>query len=327
MDRRHAVAALAAMGGSLIGNRSRAQAARLWRVGFLNGGPRPADGAPPAALRKGMAELGYGDGVNLKYEGRWADVRFDRLPALAADLVERRVDAIVATGWIAADTARKATSTIPIVTANVGDAVESGLVRSLARPGGNVTGISDVEAVLSSKRLQILKEAVPHATRLAVLWNQDDLAMTLRYRQIDAAARELGVTVQALGVREPDDFDVAFSAMLRQPPQALFLVTDALTSLNRKRVIEFAAKHRIPAMYENGSYVRNGGLMSYGPDFQDNLRRAASYVDRILKGAKAGELPMEQPTRFYLVVNLQTARTLGLEVPPSLLVRADEVIE
>jgi putative ABC transport system substrate-binding protein len=303
------------------------QPGKTWRIGFLAGAGRPQNGLPPVPLRAGLADLGYAEGSNVVYEGRWAEGRFDRFPALAEELVKLRVDAIVVIGWVATRAVKRATSTIPIVIAGVGDAVESGLATSLARPGANLTGMSDMEAELSSKRLQLLKETVPKAARMAVLWNQDDLGMTLRYRNIDAAARSLGVAVQALGVREPDDFEVAFSAMKRERPDALFLVTDALTNLNRKRVIEFAAAHRIPAMYENGTYVRDGGLMSYGSNIEDGLRRAAYYVDRILKGAKPGELPMEQPTRYYLVVNLKTAKTLGLTFPASVVLRADNVVE
>ena len=180
---------------------------------------------------------------------------------------------------------------------------------------------------LSAKRLEMLKETIPKASRVAVLWNQGNPSMTQRYRQIESAARALAVTVQPLGVREPDDFDAAFSAMSRQRPDALFLVTDALTTLNRKRVIEFAATHRIPAMYEYSSLVQDGGLMSYGPSQDDNFRRAAYYVDRILKGTKPGDLPMEQPTRYYLFINLKTAKALGITIPPSVMVRADRVIE
>ena len=211
--------------------------------------------------------------------------------------------------------------------AGAGDAVGTGLIASLARPGGNVTGITDQATELSAKRLELLKEAVPKASRIAVLWNADDRAMTLRYRETEKAARVLRVTVQPLGVREPDDFDGAFAAMIRERPDALFLVTDSLTALYRKRVLDFAAQHRIPAMYEFSFLVRDGGLMSYGPSLDDNFRRAAVYVDRILKGAKPADLPVEQPTRYYLVVNIKTAKALGLTIPPSLLLRADQIIE
>ncbi|HEY5899090.1 MAG TPA: ABC transporter substrate-binding protein [Burkholderiales bacterium] len=300
---------------------------KTWTVGFLAGSARPANGLPPAALRQALAQLGFIEGKNVAYEGRWAEAQFDRLPRLAAELVERHVDVIVSTGWLAANAAKHATAAVPIVAAAVGDAVESGLVASLSRPNGNLTGISEGEAELSAKRLQLLKEAVPNASRLAVLWNQEDAGMTLRYRKIDSAARALGVTVMALGVREPDDFESAFAAIKRERPQAIFLVTDALTSLNRQRVIEFAAAERIPAMYEFGSYVQDGGLMSYGPSLDDSLRRAAYYIDRILKGAKPGQLAMEQPTRFYFVINLKTAKSLGLTIPPAVLIRADQVVQ
>ncbi len=303
------------------------QSGKVWRIGFLAGGTRTADGAPPVALRQALRELGYVEGTNVSYEGRWAEAKRERFPALAAELVDLKVDLIVTMGGPAAEAAREATSTIPIVITGAGDAVATGLIASLARPGGNITGITDPAAELSAKRLELLKEAVPKASRIAVLWNADDRAMSLRYREVERAARILRVTVQPLGVRAPDDFEVAFSSMTRERPDALFLVTDALTNLNRKRVFDFAATRRIPAMYEFGFLVKDGGLMSYGPDTADNLRRAAGYVDRILKGAKPGDLPVEQPTRYYLLINLKTAKALGLTIPQSLLLRADEVIQ
>ena len=302
------------------------QKGKVWRIGFLQGGSRPPDGLPPTALRQGLAALGYVEGRNVVYEGRWAEAKFDRFPELAAELVRLRVDAIVVTGGASA-AAKKATSTIPIIIAGAGDPVGTGMIASLARPGGNITGTSAQATELSGKRLEILKEAVPEASRIAVLWNADNPAMTLRYREIEKAARILRVAVQPLGVREPDDFDVAFSTMTRERPDALFMVTDALTDLNRKRVIEFAAKHRIPSMYEFDSLVLDGGLMAYGPSFDDIFRRAAVYVDKILKGAKPGDLPVEQLDRFYLLINLRTANALGLTIPQSLLLRADKVIE
>ena len=301
------------------------QQGKIWRIGFLSAGARPPNGVP-IALRESLAELGYVEGKNVVYEGRWGDAKFERIPALAAELVQLRVDAVVVLGWVACGALKRATSTIPIVTAAVGDAVESGLAASMAHPGANLTGMSDPEAELSSKRLQLIKETLPKATRIAVLWNQDDLAMTLRYRKIESAARTLAVTVQALGVREPDDFNVAFSAMSRERPDALFLITDALTALNRKRVIEFAAINRIPAMYERSFLVQDGGLMSYGSNTDESYRRDAFFVDRILKGANPGNLPMEQPTKFEFFINLTTAKTLGLTIPESILFRADKII-
>ncbi len=303
------------------------QQGKVWRIGYLQGDARPADGLPPAALRQGLAELGYIEGRNVVYEGRWADAKFGRLPELAAELVRLRVDAIVVRGGPASAALKEATSTIPIIIAGSGDPVRAGLIASLARPGGNITGTSAQDTELSAKRLEILKETVPKAMRIAVLWNANDRGMTLRYQEIDRAARILHVTIQPLGVGEPDDFDVAFSAMTRERPDALFLVTDALTNLNRKRVIEFAATYRIPAMYEFDFLVQEGGLMSYGPSVDEIFRLAAVYVDKILKGTKPSSLPVEQLSRFYLRINVKTAKALGLTIPQSVLMRADKLIE
>ncbi len=319
-----------AVGGCLLtaSFASRAQKPpKVWRIGFLSGGARPPDGAPPAALRQALQQLGYVVDKNVTYTGRWAEAKLERLPAFAAELARLEVDLLLTMGGPSAEAAKGATSTIPIVVVAPGDALGIGLVTSLARPGGNITGITDPATELSAKRLGILKEAVPSAARIAVLWNANDHAMTLRYGEIEKAARVLRVTVQALGVREPDDIDEALSAMTRERPDAFFLVSDTLTNLNRKRILEFATTHRMPAMYESGVLVRDGGLMAYGPTFDDMFSRAAIYVDRILKGAKPGDLPVEQPTRYYLVVNLKTAKGLGLAIPQSLLLRADEVIQ
>ena len=225
--------------------------------------------------------------------------------------------------------AKRATSTIPIVMAPAaGDAVAGGLVASLARPGGNVTGLSDESILLSGKRMEILTETVPKASRIAVIWNANDEGMTLRYREIEKAARILKVEVQAFGVRAPDDFPGAFSTMMQRRPDAVFLVADNLTIGNRKQLAEFAANNRLPAMYEFSLFVHDaGGLMSYGPNIASQFRRAAYYVDRILKGAKPADLPVEQPTTYELVINLEVARALGLTIPQSVLVRADEVIK
>src|SRR6266850_5583757 len=305
---------------------AKAQGGKTWRVGFLAGGGQPPDAAPPLPLRQALQELGYVEQRNVVYLSRWAEAKQDRLPGLAAELVGLKVDVIVTVGGPASAAAKHATASIPIVLAMVGDADGIGLIDSLARPGGNVTGVTDQSVELSAKRLEVLKDAIPKAERIAVLWNADDRGMTLRYRNVEKAARELRVTVQPLGVREPDDFDTAFSAMIQHRPDALFLVTDALTLLNRKRVIDFALTHRIPAMYEFGSLVRDGGLMSYGADLDENLRRAATYVDRIFKGASPSTLPVQRPSRYYLTINLKTARALGLTIPQSLLLRADQIV-
>jgi putative ABC transport system substrate-binding protein len=234
----------------------------------------------------------------------------------------------VTAGGPSTNASRRATSTIPIVMAQVGDADGIGLINSLAAPGGNVTGVTDLSADLSAKRLELLKETVPKAKRIAVLYNADDMGMVMRFHSVERAAKTLQVAVQSLGVRQPHDFEVAFTTMARERPDAMFLVTDALT-LNRKRVIEFASAHRIPAMYEFSFLVQDGGLMSYGASQDDNYRRAAAYVDRLFKGAtaSASTLPVERPSRYYLAINQKTARTLGFTFPPSILVRADQVIE
>jgi putative tryptophan/tyrosine transport system substrate-binding protein len=319
-------AALGILAGSLEADAQAPQ--KVFRVGMLAGGGRTPDGAPPGPLREALRGLGYIEGQNIAYEARFAEGRAERLAGLTAELLRLKVDLIVTQGGLAAVAAKQGTSTIPIVIAlSAGDAVATGLIASLARPGGNITGMTDESIGLSAKRMEILKEAVPKAAVIAVLWNANDQGMTLRYREIEKAARILNVEVQAFGVREPDDIAAALSAMTRRRPDAMFLVADPLTTLNRKRIIDFAAAQRLPAMYEFGFIVRDGGLMSYGPSAEDEFRQAAIYVDRILKGAKPADLPAMQPTKYYLTVNVKTAATLGLTVPPSLLLRADDVIQ
>ena len=279
------------------------------------------------ALWQALAELGYVDGKNAVYEGRWADGKSARLSELAAELVRLPVDAIVVFGDQASVAAKRASASIPIILAGASDPVGTGMIASLARPAGNITGTSAQATELSAKRLELLKEAVPKAARVAVLWNLDNAAMTRRYHSLEEAARILRLTIQPMGVRESEDFDAAFFTMSRERPDALVMTTDPLTLSNQKRVIEFNATHRIPAMYERDSHVREGGLMSYGPSFDEVYRRVAVYVDKILKGANPGDLPIEQPTKFELVVNAKTARALGITIPQSLLLRADEVIQ
>jgi len=303
------------------------QTGKLWRVGFLAGGIRPPGGVVPAPLREELQALGYAEGKDITYEGRWGEGRNERLRELAAELVSRKVDLIVAFGGPAAEAAKQTSSTTPIIVLSAGDVMETGLVASLARPGGNVTGVNDPAAVLSAKRLEILKELVPVAKRVAVLWNAGNYAMTLRYREIEKAAQVLGINIDALGVREPDDFDVALAAMTRARPDALMMVTDALTNLNRQRVLDYVSAHQIPAMYEFGYVVHAGGLISYGSDQNESFKLAADYVAKVLKGAKPGDLAVEQPNRYFLVINLKTAKALGITIPQSLLLRADEVIQ
>jgi putative ABC transport system substrate-binding protein len=237
------------------------------------------------------------------------------------------VDLIVTFGCPAALAAKTFAKGVAVVVTGAGDPVAMGLVDGLARPGGDVTGVSELSTELSAKRLEILKDAVPDLQRVAMLWNAADLGMTLRYRSAEDAARVLGVKVQTLGVREPDDFDHAFAEMTREQPNAILMVNDALTMLNRKRVMEFAKTNRLPTIFETGALVREGGLMSYGPKQRAIGERAADLVARILRGARPADLPLELPTHFELLINLKTAQALGLTLPPTLLARADEVIE
>jgi putative ABC transport system substrate-binding protein len=275
---------------------------------------------------KALAERGYNLGQNLTFDARGAMGDVGRIPALFGELKARDVDAVIVIGYPAAFAAKSAG--IPTVGANgLGDPVETRLIDSLAHPGGNITGISDVAATLTTKRLSLLKELSPKLQKVAMLWNKDDLGMSLRYAASARVAQAIGFTVQALGVREPDDFNEAFLVMDRDPPDAILMVADALTVLNRKRVFEFAAAKKLPAIYEYDFLVRDGGLMSYGPDLTESFERAAALVDRIFKGAKPADLPFEQPTRYPFVVNLRTAKSIGLEIPATLLALADAVIE
>src|SRR5437868_10129035 len=313
--------------GSLIASGATQAADKMYRVGFLVTTASPGAIAAREGLMRELGARGLSPDKNLTIDMRSADGKPERLPIVAKELATSGVDVIVTTGYPAARTAKEATTTVPIVVTNAGDPVETGLAASFNRPGGNLTGISDMASELSVKRLDLIKTAVPALKRLALLWNADDLGMTTRYRAAAAAASTIGVAVQPLGVREPDDFESAFAAISRENPDGILMVTDALTILNRKRVFEFAAAHRLPAIYEFDFLVRDGGLMSYGPDDRESFGRVAALVDRILKGTKPAELPFEQPTLFRFALNLQTAKALDLTVPPTLLARADEVID
>jgi putative ABC transport system substrate-binding protein len=322
-----------AVDGALLGSTAWPHAAfaqstpKVYRVGLLGVGPPMADSSPfGAPLVRALARHGYAQGRNLVFERRGAAGRRDRLPWLVEELAASKVDVIVTTSYPAALAAKLGT-VLPVVVVLAGDPVGTGLVENLARPGGHVTGISDVSAELTPKRMELLKQMAPGLRRIAMLWNATDLGMTMRYRASETGARALGLEVLPLGVREPDDFAQAFAAMERDKPDAILMVSDVLTMLNRKLVFEFALAHRLPAIYEFDFVVREGGLMSYAPDLDETFGRAAALVDRILKGAKPADLPFEQPTRFKLVINLKTAKALGIEVPTALLATADEVVE
>ena len=301
--------------------------AKTYHVATFTSGPAiPANSPIGTILTRALAEHGYKLGQNLEIQAYGADAQLARLPQVARDIAASKVDAVVVLGWPPA-AAMKATGVPTVVVVGAGDPVATGLVVSLARPGGNVTGISDNATTLSTKRLELLKQAVPSIHNVAMLWNKDDLGMTLRYQASADVAKSLGIAVQPLGVAEPDDFADAFAAMDRDPPSGILMVADTLTLLNRKRVFDYAAAHRLPAIYEFDLFVRDGGLMSYGADFKESFERAAALVDRIIKGAKPADLPFEEPTRYLFVVNLKTAKSIGLELPPNLLALADEVIE
>ena len=301
---------------------------KVYRIGYLGMGS--ATVSPPfvEAFREGLRELGLVEGQNIVIDYRFAEGRFDRLPELAAELVLLRVDVIMAGPTPPAMAAKNATGTIPIVMAGVGDPVELGLIASLARPGANVTGLSfSVGMDIFGKGLELLREAVPKFRRVAILSNPGNPSHALAITNVKAAAGSFGVQLQLLEAREPNQFDGAFAAMAKERVDALLVVADGMFILHRARLADLAAKNRVPSMHGVRENVEAGGLMSYGPSTVAAWRRAAFFVDRILKGAKPADLPVEQPTKFELVVNLKTAKTLGLTIPPSLLARADEVIE
>jgi putative tryptophan/tyrosine transport system substrate-binding protein len=300
---------------------------QVYHVGLLAVGANPIDQTPfGGGLIRGFARHGLVLGQNLVFERRAAHGQLDRLPQLVSELVASKV-AVIVTGGYPAALAAKQHCTLPVVAVQAGDPVEDGLVAGFAHPGGHVTGISEISSELSAKRLSLLKTAVPSVHRVAMLWNAEDLGMSLRYKAAEAQARSLGLDVESLGVRAPNGFDDAFAAMMRKPPDAILMVSDVLTTLNRQRVIDFADEHKIPAIFEYDFLVREGGLMSYGPDISEMYDRAAELALRILKGASPADLPLETPSRFVLAINLKTAKKIGLTIPPSLLAGADDVIE
>jgi len=304
------------------------QGGKKYTIGRFSAAIRLPENAPAwIAFLGAMRELGWIEGKNVVFEGRYADNRLERLPALAEELLRLNVDVIVAIGTLAPLAAKRATSTIPIVMTAAGDPLGSGLVASLAEPGGNITGMSLMAPDLGGKRLELLKELLPRFARVAVLWNAANPYSTNVFKETQVAGRVLGVQVQSLEVRNPEDLDGAFEAARQQHPDALVSVEDPFTATYRKRITDFAIAARLPSLYGLREDVDAGGLVSYGANLAELFRRAAGYVDKILKGAKPADLPVQQPTTFELVVNLNTARLLGLEIPPTLLARADEVIE
>jgi ABC-type uncharacterized transport system substrate-binding protein len=302
---------------------------KVWRVGYLGSGFKDVPASNPgfAPFVQSLRDLGYAEGRNLVLETRFAEGRTERFVALAAELVGLKLDLLVATSTPGAVAAKQATSAVPIVMISVGEPVEVGLVESLAHPGGNVTGLSLIAPQLAAKRLDLLKQALPRLARVTVLWNSANQGMHARFQQTQAGAQSLGLALQSVTVQGPDDFEPLFAAMTRERPEALLVLADTVTVANRQRTVDFAARSRVPAIYESRAFVDAGGLMSYGVDVAEHYRRAAFYVDKILRGARPADLPVEQPTKFEMVVNLKTARTLGVTIPQSLLLRADQVIE
>jgi putative ABC transport system substrate-binding protein len=305
------------------------QAAKIARIGYLSlnlaGNPHTRE-----AFRQGLRDLGYVEGRSVVIEYRDAEGKLERLPALAAELVALKVDVIVAVSTPQALAAKQATRTLPIVFATAADPVTSGLVTSLARPGGNVTGLSFLAPELVGKRLEQLKQAVPGVNRVAVLrqpGGHGERTEKDMLKEAEVAARTLGVRLQFVEAGGPEDFDRAFSDMTRARADALTVFSSTMLFVERRHLVELAAKHRLPAVYTSREYVDAGGLMAYGPDLADLFWRTATYVDKILKGAKPADLPVEQPTKFELVINLKTAKALGLTIPQSLLGRADEIIQ
>ena len=328
MQRREFIAFLGSLAVAAPRNAVAQAPAKVYRLALISPQGVMPESHPNAKFLLGaLARFGYALGQNLAFE-RPTSAAGPAMPF--AQIMEQakadKVDVIVAWGYPVV-LAAKSSGIATVVAFGVGDPVATGLVANLARPASNITGISDVATTLSTKRLGLLKELLPKLHRVAMLWNKDDLGMSLRYEASAKAAQAIGVEVQAVGVREPDDFNEAFGVMDREPPDAILMVYDSLTMLNRKRVFEYATAHRLPAIYEYDLLVREGGLMSYGPDLKESFERAAAMVDRIFKGAKPADLPFEQPTRYPFVINLKTAKSIGLELPPTLLALADEVIE
>ncbi len=327
MDRRELLFALAACAVVTVGSAA-AQPPRIWRIGYLSPRSRVDPLPYDRAFLLGLAELGYVEGKNAAIEWRFADGAYERLPALAADLVQRRVDVIVAPSSSAIRAAQRATTTIPIVFLSTGDPVGNGFVASLARPGGNITGLSNTNLDISAKLLDLLLTMAPRVSSVAVLGNPGSSTYTAILQRIQAAARDRnGVRVRSVEARTREEIERGFGAMTRERAHGVIVAADAFLNERSQHIAALALTHRMPSITQPRVYAEAGGLMSYGPNTAENYRHAATYVDKILKGANPAELPVEQPTAFELVINMRTARALGLTAPPSLLARADQVLD
>ncbi len=297
------------------------------RLGWLVPGTPVSQAEVLQQFWQGMRDLGYVEGGTIEAEYLYAEAQLDRLPSLAAKLVEHKVDIIVTASTPGCLAAKQATATIPIVFAASSDPVSTGIVASLARPGGNITGLSQMASDLSAKRLELMQSLVPRVSRIAVLWDSSNPGMALRVHETQIAAERAKIEFFDAGAKDLEGLEVTFTQLAALRPEALLVTAEPFTTRHRDRILNFMATNRIPAMYEDSRFAQGGGLMSYGPSVLDMFRRAAGYVDKILKGAKPADLPVEQPTKFELVINLKAAKALGLSVPPTLLARADEVIE
>jgi len=300
------------------------QAKKVHRVGRLVAGR--GSWLMDETFTQALRQLGWVKGRNIAFESRLAEVQLDRLPDLAAELVRLKVDVIVG-GGAAVHAAKRTTRSVPIVFVMDGDPVGEGLVESLARPGGNLTGLTLISPDLTAKRLELIKEAFPNVRRVGVLWNPTNSSSAVEFREGESAARRLGLKFQSLAVRASSDFESTFRAAARDRADALLIITDPVTDAHHFQILDFVVGNRLPTMHGERTFVEAGGLISYGPSLVDLWRRAATYVDRILKGAKPADLPVERPTKFELVINLKTAKQIGLTIPPNVLARADKVIK
>jgi putative tryptophan/tyrosine transport system substrate-binding protein len=303
------------------------QQAKVWKIGVLVSTSHAQNASREDSLWQSLRQLGYVEGKNITFEYRYADGQLDRLPELAAALVALKVDAIVVSGTRAAVAAKQATSTIPIVLAGVGDPVQAGLVSSLSHPGSNVTGVSRLSPDFIGRRVELIKEVVPKTSHLAALSNPDNPAQSANLRQIDIEARALAIELEIVTARNPSEFESAFAAATKEHADALLLMPDALFHTYPSKIVELAAKNRLPATYDRSDFVEAGGLMSFAINLEDLSRRAANYVDKILKGSNPANLPVDEPLRYDFVINLKTAHDLGLTIPPNVLARADKVIK
>src|SRR6266508_2259504 len=303
------------------------QSGKASRVGFLGNSTAALEANLVAPFRDGLRNLGYEEGRNIVIEYRWAEGKYERFPALIAELIALKVDVIVTAGTPASLAVKKATTSFPLVMVAVGEPVATGLVASLGRPGGNITGLTSMSTEMEGKRLELLKEVVPKISHVAVLWNAASPIQAIEEGEVRAAAQVLGMKMLSLGVRTQEEIEDALAAIVRERPGALLVLADRLFLHHRTHIMDFAAQHRLPGVHAYRELVEAGGLMSYGLSYADMHRRAATYVDKILKGAKPADLPVERPVKFELVVNLKAAKALGLTIPPTLLGRADQVIE